>query len=87
MVGTKPAGSGKWGHADLAGNVGEWVLDYWTLNLPTPCVDCAILVPDAHRFVRGGAFNSTSGDLVAKIAADLSPDTVIDATGIRCARD
>ena len=26
-VGAKPAGAGKWGHADLGGNVAEWVSD------------------------------------------------------------
>jgi sulfatase modifying factor 1 len=86
-VGTKPAGNAKWGNADLAGNVSEWVLDYYAPSIATPCNDCANLTAGAHRVVRGGAFNSVAADLGNHIEADLSPETTSEPTGIRCARN
>ena len=41
-VGSKsPQGDGKWGHADLAGNLWEWTFDYWQTPYQNPCIDCA----------------------------------------------
>lgn len=39
-VGRKAAGNGKWGHADLAGGVYEWMLDRGPVK-PKACKDCA----------------------------------------------
>jgi formylglycine-generating enzyme required for sulfatase activity len=39
-VGRRVAGRGRWGHADLAGGVYEWMLDEGPIR-PGPCVDCA----------------------------------------------
>lgn len=39
-VGRKPLGNGKWGHADLAGNMFEWMLDEGPIR-PGACNDCA----------------------------------------------
>lgn len=37
-----PKGDGKWGQADLAGNLQEWTLDWYaTPYAQLPCVDCA----------------------------------------------
>lgn len=63
VVGSKPAGDGRWGQSDLSGNLQEWLLDY-DVGFPThsyidPCVDCAQLMPDPNfeqRVVRGGYF-------------------------------
>lgn len=85
-VGTKPAGDGRWGHSDLAGNASEWVLDYWAY-LPTTCNDCANLTPLTGRVVRGGAYNSVAGELMTSFEEDVRPDLVSTSTGIRCARD
>jgi len=61
-----PKGDGKWGQADLAGNLFEWTLDDWG-TYPMPCDDCAELVDqgfgksgrsgmflDPAMYVRGG---------------------------------
>ena len=54
-----PEGDGKWGHADLAGNVAEWTLD-WFAPYARPCNDCAFLStvaqPTTIRVQRGGSF-------------------------------
>jgi formylglycine-generating enzyme required for sulfatase activity len=39
-VGRKPLGNGKWGHADLAGGMFEWMLDEGPIQ-PGNCKDCA----------------------------------------------
>src|SRR5262249_53465564 len=47
-VGSKPNGNGKWGHADLGGNVSEWLLDgdaVWS----TVCHDCADTADELNR--------------------------------------
>jgi formylglycine-generating enzyme required for sulfatase activity len=54
-AGTKPDGAARWGQLDLAGNVGEWVLDA-SGSYVDPCVDCAKLTMGSSRGVRGGSF-------------------------------
>jgi len=60
-VGTTPAGDGRWGQSDLAGNVYEWTLDWNVPEYSNPCVDCAATTAGVvmERRVRGGYF----GDL------------------------
>lgn len=48
-------GDGRWDHADLAGNVWEWVLDA-DAGYSQPCTDCADLVESGVRIIRGGSF-------------------------------
>ncbi|WP_438014449.1 SUMF1/EgtB/PvdO family nonheme iron enzyme [Sorangium sp. So ce315] len=56
-----PKGDGRWGHADLAGSMGEWTLDSFinANHYINPCVNCAELAdptmrPD--RVFRGGGW-------------------------------
>lgn len=93
-VGSKsPAGDGRWGQADLAGNLWEWVLDYWSDPYPsTSCVDCANLInpnlPNAFnpRVSRGGAFGEAPQylDAAARASADATGRSQFG--GFRCAR-
>lgn len=70
-VGRKALGNGKWGHADLAGNIHEWMLDEGPVR-PGTCTDCANvswpksdafdpdvkegIIPEfEHRWFAGGA--------------------------------
>lgn len=51
--GKKPLGNGKWGHADLTGNVLEWTLDEGPVP-PDTCNDCAnVAWPDPPQDVPG----------------------------------
>lgn len=63
-VGTySPKGDGRWGHADLAANVAEWVLDAWLPQLGNPSIDGANLDrvdPWYPAVVRGGQGNVAS---------------------------
>lgn len=65
LVGSSPAGNGRWGHADLAGSMWERALDDDpddSGRQPLPCRDCADLKygdsGPQNSSVRGGAFTS-----------------------------
>jgi formylglycine-generating enzyme len=89
-----PKGDGLWGHADLAGNMWEWVLD-WDYEIFTrPCSDCATLSPmgvgDAallERVQRGGGYDSPASLLITAAVYPEPPALLLDDDGFRCARD
>lgn len=90
-VGTKPTGRGRWGHADLAGNIWERVLDYFVDPFRiTPCNDCADLTPVPEgRGIRGGAINWAPAFLRSNDRTAVNSETLETRTntvGIRCAR-
>ncbi len=103
VVGSAPAGNGRWGHADLAGSLWERVLDIGSQDhFPIPCTDCAALSDDgaspANSIVRGGAFwaeDPVSDDLNngnrsihnAGPAGIASEQGSGTVFGARCARD
>ena len=81
-MGTKPAGNGRWGHADLVGNVAEWMLDGGDAY-PVPCTDC-FAPGGTFRQLRGGSyykFPYRSADRVWK----LGPFARNAEVGARCA--
>jgi formylglycine-generating enzyme required for sulfatase activity len=84
-----PKGDGKWGHADLAGNVSEWTLDYCNATLPTytnPCSDCANLSATTARCVRGGDWASVVAYVRGANRGVTGPDSSSFSIGVRCAR-
>jgi formylglycine-generating enzyme required for sulfatase activity len=88
-VGSVPAGNGLWGHADLAGSVWEFNLDWLTWPYgATTCIDCADLAPTGNRVVRGGSwFHGNPDQLLASYVLGLSPTDRYDTIGsARCAR-
>jgi sulfatase modifying factor 1 len=87
VVGSKPAGNGRWGQSDLAGNVWEWTLDWYASPYPTPCDNCANLTPSYGRTLRGGYFHNEAKYLRAADRSDAWPGGSSDGIGVRCARD
>jgi formylglycine-generating enzyme len=91
-VGSKsPKGDGKWGQADLGGNLLEWTLDYFG-PYPTPCDNCAdlnnviVFGISSVREVRGGSFDDGAPGLESALSYFGSPGPRLDTVGTRCAR-
>ena len=89
-VGSKPAGSGRWGNSDLAGSEIEWSLDVFaerrTDSGGDPCVDSARLSSGSTRVFRSGAFNSAAAALVVTGKRNSSePINRHRTVGFRCA--
>jgi sulfatase modifying factor 1 len=85
-VGSKPNGNGKWGHADLGGNVSEWLLDgdaVWN----TACADCADTADELNRVVRGGDFKDDASYLLSASRLTVGRPDRTPRIGSRCARE
>jgi formylglycine-generating enzyme required for sulfatase activity len=81
-VGVIPAGNGRYGHSDLAGNVAEWTLD--NSMLMQSCNDCATL---GSATTRGGHFASFfASELATTSRPSVSRSTSTGTVGFRCAR-
>lgn len=85
LVGTKPAGDGRWGQSDLAGNVDEWTLD-WAATYMIPCMDCATLTATDTRTVRGGEYSRNATGVRTGTRGGFPPENQFPGVGIRCAR-
>jgi formylglycine-generating enzyme len=83
-VGSIPQGNGLWGHADLAGNISEWIFDGQG-GYPPTCVDCA-QVTGSLRVVRGGMFSSLSAQSLETGIREVGVASS-GSHGFRCARD
>lgn len=87
-VGARAAGDGRWGHADLAGNVDEWVLDTYASPYPTEtCHDCANHAAGTTRTIRGGDYGSVGAVLIASYRTDYPAASRSELVGFRCAHD
>ena len=85
-VGSRPTGNGKWGHADMGGNVWEWTLDSYVSPYQTPCHNCADLDATYGRVMRGGSFYDDSIYMWSAYRDDVNPTAYIFYLGGRCAR-
>jgi formylglycine-generating enzyme required for sulfatase activity len=80
-----PKGDGRWGHADLAGEVWQWNLD-WFEDYAQPCVDCAVVAAGTYRSARGGGFKSVPEALYVATRVQGTPSERDSFFGARCAR-
>jgi formylglycine-generating enzyme required for sulfatase activity len=79
-----PSGDGKFGHADLAGNLAEWTFD-WAGPYRNPCNDCADTAAEFGRAVRGGSFSDVAAQLLTSSLVSVPPDNRLATVGFRCA--
>lgn len=86
VVGSKPLGNGRWGHADLAGNLWEYVLDRG-IGASTPCDDCVDMEKADYPLMRGGAYQSEGALLRAAKPGATTWGARTSIQGFRCARD
>jgi formylglycine-generating enzyme required for sulfatase activity len=96
VVGSYPAGNGKWGHSDLAGSMWELVMDWydasWYSEVTYPdggssCDNCANLTDSSavRRSARGGCWCNTDGLWITDRGMEL-PISRVNYVGFRCAR-
>jgi formylglycine-generating enzyme required for sulfatase activity len=85
-VGSKSTkGDGKWGQSDLAGNLSEWVLD-WYGSYAVPCDNCANLATTSYPVSRGGYFSVSSWYIRSSDRGGQEPLGRNYDIGARCAR-
>jgi formylglycine-generating enzyme required for sulfatase activity len=85
-VGLITGGNGKWGQADLAGNVEEWVRDAYGAY-PLPCTNCSAGPSQVEAVLRGGSFFTDVTTTYASARDEADPGTHYLTYGARCARN
>ncbi|MFQ5942323.1 MAG: bifunctional serine/threonine-protein kinase/formylglycine-generating enzyme family protein [Anaerolineales bacterium] len=90
-VGNYPAGASPYGALDMAGNVWEWVSDWFLsryyLNSASENPAGPASSPTNSHTVRGGSFLSNARNVRAVYRFGYSPDTSAADLGFRCAMD
>jgi len=84
-VGRYPAGASAYGALDMAGNVEEWVADWYAPDYYAQAPQRNPLGPGSGIFrgVRGGSFHSNRGDVRASARGRALPNTAFDSVGLR----
>ncbi len=90
-VGSFPAGASRYGIQDVAGNVWEWVSDWYGPYKPTkvgqPEINPKGPVKGTAKVMRGGAWNSSdAGWLRPSFRYSSAPTRMTYGTGFRCAK-
>jgi len=86
-VGSFPAGSSVYGVADIAGNVWEWVADWYAPYTADEAVDPTGPAAGAARVIRGGAWNGADPTWVRPTYRfSAEPEMRSHGIGFRCAR-
>jgi len=86
-VGSYPAGASPYGALDMAGNVWEWVADWFDDNYydVSPARDPQGPAAGAERVLRGGGWSSQARGVRAAHRDRMAPDKASDQIGFRCA--
>lgn len=85
-VGSLPAGASPVDALDMAGNVFEWVFDWWSERSYRRGVAENPTGPERGevRVVRGGSFYSSDADLRTSYRYGLDPNARTSIVGFRC---
>lgn len=84
-VGSYPAGAGPYGALDMAGNVEEWVADWYAADYysQSPYDNPTGPTDGRFRVVRGGSYNSSRGDVRTTKRGRALPDPAFPGVGFR----
>jgi sulfatase modifying factor 1 len=86
-VGSEPAGNGRYGQADLAGSMYEWVFDWYASPYSSAmCQDCANTTSSSYRVMRGGSWVGRGVYLTTAYRNNYYPTAHNNGPGGRCAR-
>jgi formylglycine-generating enzyme required for sulfatase activity len=87
-VGSFPAGLSPFGVADLAGNVWEWVQDWFdpASYARAPALDPLNRTPTGRKVIRGGGWGNDAWGLRSTLRHANPPDIGLSMVGVRCAR-
>jgi formylglycine-generating enzyme len=83
-VGVIPAGNGRWGNSDMAGNMWEWGSDYYGELKQELCDNCMQFNTNANRVMRGGGWSSEDWELQTWARSGLSPTFLSPGASMRC---
>lgn len=88
QVGSYPDGKSPYGVMDLAGNVWEWVADWYNVNYygDAPTRNPKGPSEGRTRVGRGGAYDVGQSTVRASYRQDAVPDFRSATTGFRCAQ-
>ncbi len=97
-VGSTPAGTARWGHQDLGGNLWEWTKDWYSENwYKSECSNCVNVDAGENKCVasslqparvaRGGSFNYPKDAMQSYHRGCNRPTYRGDDVGFRCIRD
>jgi formylglycine-generating enzyme required for sulfatase activity len=87
VVGSRsPEGDTPEGVSDLAGNVSEWVFDWFEIYPEEEVTDPRGPDTGEHKIVRGGGFRETSDALRSTDRVSADPLSRSEGIGFRCAR-
>jgi formylglycine-generating enzyme required for sulfatase activity len=87
-VGSYPGGASTYGALDMAGNVAEWVADWFDTNYPLSGSTRNPLGPASgtEKVVRGGAYNEPRWKVTTIFRGKAEPEKPLPTVGFRCAR-
>ena len=75
LWGTSSLGVAQWGQLDLAGNVWQWTMDWYSIPYVNPCTDCGYLSVNlvVERGMRGGNAFSPASQLIPAYRSANAP--------------
>jgi|GEM_PF-1090641 len=85
-VGATPLGDSRYGASDMAGNVAEWVADWYGPYVAAWDADPRGPSAGTERVIRGGSYTELPSRVRAAARAHARPDAALHDVGFRCCR-